>query len=75
MRTKRFGNLPRPKTRCADAIPDGKLGSTSESIVSVLTESELKEGKRMFICVKHGFAACMEMRDCNEGATRFQCKI
>jgi len=49
--------------------------STSESIVSVLTESELKEGKRMFICVKHAFAACMEMRDGNEGATRFQCKI
>ena len=49
--------------------------STSESIVLILTESELKEGKRMFICVKHGFAACMEMRDCNEGATRFQCKI
>ena len=49
--------------------------STSESIVLILTDSELKEGKRMFICVKQGFAACMEMCDCNEGATRFQCKI
>ena len=49
--------------------------STSESIVSILTDSELKEGKRMFICVKHGFAAFMEIRDCNEGATNFQCEI
>ena len=38
-------------------------------MVSVLTESELKEGKRMFICVKHAFAACIEMRNCNEGAS------